>query len=886
MTWLLRLARYGKETEMPYKSEAQRKYFNANRDKLEAEGVDVDEWNESSKGKKFPEKKSGAAMLAKAAGDALQQLIEAKSESDRKNYAAKHAILRELLAQYPDDFKVDAATGKYHGLTHNPSGFKIHAPRDIAGMAKAAVDAVHPPEYREPSDDEEDDDDRIRANALSRRQSRNTLLAMGVGLGVSLNALSRRQSRNTLSSTGGGAVAGGALANYLHRKYREDEGDEGSGLERNLITAAGGLGGGALGYGISRLMQSKKASHQEWNEMETLKEKKSGVISDLFDTGREAQEKHDKEQEKLDKAVARNMRERLARQIAKEKFAMDKEAIGGLAGGALGTLLGMRNAKKEGRPKRHGAEEGFVRGALTGSGAGIGGSLGLLGSLSLMQGKPSTTKGVLAAVLPLLGAGAGGYAGYQGSESLTKDMRKSREGLQDYGDDRQDEFDEETLESLAKRAAAAGGIKDEDEDEDKQRGAGTPWGALGATAAGAAGLGTAYGIANDEQINRFQKTRDAYDPAAYGDQSKLPPNTTELQYYEQNMVPGASLKPFGRSVGDILSSVRTSPQIMGVTPFVDVEAMNKGEGITGRVSRFLSQKEDGKLNSAAEFLQRGVNTPSYMLASRQQKEIAAKSIETNNKKLEVAKKQLAAAGDDPAAVEQAGASIKALSEANKLSQKVLQANRSKGLSGAQHYNMFGRGSVPAYVHQMKAKYRHTPVPEDMGVAAGTRYSDWMGRKLEDFTATRQGEAINPYEFALDYMPQDEQVKFMQEFHQSLTPDEQAFRMKVEDLNDDQYRNQTENYMPKAQGLVDARNKLKQYGITAGGAGLGGLAGHGLYRALTDDDEESTTGGTLSSLAGMGLGGAGAYWSQTEQGKKHINDIISRLMSKKSGGAGS
>ncbi len=46
---------------MPYKSEAQRKYFNANRKKLEAEGVDVDHWNETSKGKDMPEKKSYAA---------------------------------------------------------------------------------------------------------------------------------------------------------------------------------------------------------------------------------------------------------------------------------------------------------------------------------------------------------------------------------------------------------------------------------------------------------------------------------------------------------------------------------------------------------------------------------------------------------------------------------------------------------------------------------------------------------------------------------------------------------------------------------------------------------------------------------------------------------
>ncbi len=39
---------------MPYASRAQKKYFNANRAKLEAQGVDVDEWNRASKGKKLP----------------------------------------------------------------------------------------------------------------------------------------------------------------------------------------------------------------------------------------------------------------------------------------------------------------------------------------------------------------------------------------------------------------------------------------------------------------------------------------------------------------------------------------------------------------------------------------------------------------------------------------------------------------------------------------------------------------------------------------------------------------------------------------------------------------------------------------------------------------
>ena len=42
---------------MPFKSKAQQGYFNANRAKLESQGVDVDEWNAASKGKKLPARK-------------------------------------------------------------------------------------------------------------------------------------------------------------------------------------------------------------------------------------------------------------------------------------------------------------------------------------------------------------------------------------------------------------------------------------------------------------------------------------------------------------------------------------------------------------------------------------------------------------------------------------------------------------------------------------------------------------------------------------------------------------------------------------------------------------------------------------------------------------
>lgn len=63
---------------MPYASEAQRGYFNANREELESEGVDVDEWNTASEGKDLPKrakkkrKKAAAANLFQFLPDAVR----------------------------------------------------------------------------------------------------------------------------------------------------------------------------------------------------------------------------------------------------------------------------------------------------------------------------------------------------------------------------------------------------------------------------------------------------------------------------------------------------------------------------------------------------------------------------------------------------------------------------------------------------------------------------------------------------------------------------------------------------------------------------------------------------------------------------------------------
>lgn len=41
---------------MPYKSEAQRKYFHAHEEELKKQGVNIKEWDKASKGKKLPKK--------------------------------------------------------------------------------------------------------------------------------------------------------------------------------------------------------------------------------------------------------------------------------------------------------------------------------------------------------------------------------------------------------------------------------------------------------------------------------------------------------------------------------------------------------------------------------------------------------------------------------------------------------------------------------------------------------------------------------------------------------------------------------------------------------------------------------------------------------------
>jgi hypothetical protein len=85
---------------MPYKSEAQRRYFNANRKKLESDGVDVDHWNKESKGKKVPEKKA-FDLAKKAAYSALLKMSADDDEPYGELETARRNLAGALVSVLP-----------------------------------------------------------------------------------------------------------------------------------------------------------------------------------------------------------------------------------------------------------------------------------------------------------------------------------------------------------------------------------------------------------------------------------------------------------------------------------------------------------------------------------------------------------------------------------------------------------------------------------------------------------------------------------------------------------------------------------------------------------------------------------------------------------------
>lgn len=62
---------------------------------------------------------------------ALGSLLQAKGHSDKKQYGAKHRIMALMMYKTPDEFLVDSDDGQFLGITHAPTGFRMHLPKNI-----------------------------------------------------------------------------------------------------------------------------------------------------------------------------------------------------------------------------------------------------------------------------------------------------------------------------------------------------------------------------------------------------------------------------------------------------------------------------------------------------------------------------------------------------------------------------------------------------------------------------------------------------------------------------------------------------------------------------------------------------------------------------------
>lgn len=67
-------------------------------------------------------------------GSALIDLKAAKEHSDKGEYGHKTQLVRNLLHSYPQDFVVDSPEGQFVGITHVPTGFKMHISRAIVPL--------------------------------------------------------------------------------------------------------------------------------------------------------------------------------------------------------------------------------------------------------------------------------------------------------------------------------------------------------------------------------------------------------------------------------------------------------------------------------------------------------------------------------------------------------------------------------------------------------------------------------------------------------------------------------------------------------------------------------------------------------------------------------
>jgi hypothetical protein len=306
-----------------------------------------------------------------------------------------------------------------------------------------------------------------------------------------------------------------------------------------------------------------------------------------------------------------------------------------------------------------------------------------------------------------------------------------------------------------------------------------------------------------------------------------------LQHYANQMTPAASLAPFGIPITEIVPFSRYQPWFTGSEPLAP---------------------EDGSGNPILEFIAKNM-------------------------------------GDNPEATDAQGNTTGRSALSTFMREGIGQpsatiTNPAQGRAASAHYEAFSKGPIVGYDHMLRGYEGGYPI-QDKTLTGGREMtnSEYFGPKFTKFIKEKSKELaaptnqfLLPHELNKDMMPQEEQVELLKEWTRSLNPAERKELERIESPARSPLGN--ENYRPIVESFSDIRDTLKDVGITAGGAGAGGLAGNYLHRLFGG---EKGTGRNIATATGAGLGGAASFLGGTAKGRGYmiqLGDLLKKLITKK------
>ena len=340
---------------MPYKSEAQRKYFNANREKLEAEGVDVDEWNESSKGKKLPEKVKDSEKQA-----FVRQLVAYFLKKKNKEPNSTKPGVEPMNEQKTEAAHLAKKAASLLANMSKKAGIVDHIPELLGSLGGGLVGGLKTPEV---TDSNNPIINRIRGDVYPRENARMQNILRGAATG--------------LTGVIGGR-AGYTVGDLLSRTPIVANRFVSPGVQKLIqqilpkITMVGGAGaGGASGLAGYDLLKNISERSKDLGKAE-----KKGYVQQ----GRGIYMSDRSPGKSVNEAIAAQNQPSLSdryRQINRDVNVLGHTALGGGAGAGLGVLAqallpkALRgNFSREAIARTLGTAGGVL-------GAGVGGMLGI-----------------------------------------------------------------------------------------------------------------------------------------------------------------------------------------------------------------------------------------------------------------------------------------------------------------------------------------------------------------------------------------------------------------------------------------------------------------------------------------------------------------------------